>query len=640
MRLLALLLVASLVVPVAAQNASSSQTSGPLPTLRTGVRLVVVDVVVTDKNKQPVHGLKATDFQLYENNVSQTFRSFEERVATTDAAASRIEPLPKMPAGVYTNYAPGPTNGPLNILLLDRLNTALADQMQMQKQIVDFLNTMKPGQRIAVFGLTDHLQYLQSFTTDPELLKAVIAGKGKAKISDLLQEAVSPDNRTPTVSESADLLGQLVPDVADTNTALVQQVQDMITQLDQFQRVNTSFQDQMRAKYTLDAMNLLARYLSAFPGRKNLIWFSGSFPVNILPDLKSAEDISTGAGVQDIGLNNPFAAVESTEKEFRQTSALLSRSQVAVYPVAVKGLTDASMFYAESASMTASDLRYGNGAQNNLNDFGDSNFSNNSTMFMLADDTGGKAMINTNDLTGAVKDALENGANYYTIAYSPTNPNMDGEFRRILVKLREQGYTVSYRRGYFAEDTDRREPLQDSKAPPTNGMQLALTHGGPNPMQLIFSAKVQPVSAVTEMTLAADNKAGRKGVKGPYRRYRISYAIDPRELRSTMGPDGVRHNSLEFVVYVYDPVGNLVNSVANAVTSSMTPQAYMQALKIGVPFHQEVSVPDGGEYYLRIAMHDVKPDLVGAVEVPVDSVRRLAPIEAGNGQAPPLKAKR
>ena len=58
----------------------------------------------------------------------------------------------------------------------------------------------------------------------------------------------------------------------------------ILANLQQFEAEQQSFQLQLRARYTLDALNQLARYMSALPGRKNLIWFSGSFPVNILPD--------------------------------------------------------------------------------------------------------------------------------------------------------------------------------------------------------------------------------------------------------------------------------------------------------------------------------------------------------------------
>ena len=70
-------------------------------------------------------------------------------------------------------------------------------------------------------------------------------------------------------------------------------------------------------------MNALAHYLSGFPGRKNLIWFSGSFPFSVLPN----------ADIPD-----PFAVMGDLSEEFRDTTSLLTRSQVAVYPVDARGL--------------------------------------------------------------------------------------------------------------------------------------------------------------------------------------------------------------------------------------------------------------------------------------------------------------
>ncbi len=93
--------------------------------------------------------------------------------------------------------------------------------------------------------------------------------------------------------------------------------------LKEFEANQQSVQLQARARYTLHALNLLARYLSNLPGRKNLIWFSGSFPISVLPDPR---------------LGNPFVAMGDVEDEFRQTVDLLARSQVAVYPIDAQGL--------------------------------------------------------------------------------------------------------------------------------------------------------------------------------------------------------------------------------------------------------------------------------------------------------------
>ena len=126
-RLVALLIAFTLVVPAPSQTPANQQTppsnSAPITTLRTGTKLVVVDVVVTDKKQQPVHDLKAPDFTLLENNTPQTFRAFEEHTASADSDAVRPAALRPQPPGIFTNYTPFATNGPLNILLIDRLNT-------------------------------------------------------------------------------------------------------------------------------------------------------------------------------------------------------------------------------------------------------------------------------------------------------------------------------------------------------------------------------------------------------------------------------------------------------------------------------------------------------------------------------------
>src|SRR5258708_2172425 len=159
--------------PAAAQQPSQSGVA----TLRAGIQLVVVDVVVTDKNQKPVHGLKASDFTLTEENVPQVVKHFEEHTALTPADATRFPSMPKFPPGVFTNYTPGPVNGAVNLLLLDALNTPLKDQAYVRQQLLAYLNATPPGTRIAIFGLTNQLTILQRFTSDPEVLKTVASRK-------------------------------------------------------------------------------------------------------------------------------------------------------------------------------------------------------------------------------------------------------------------------------------------------------------------------------------------------------------------------------------------------------------------------------------------------------------------------------
>jgi VWFA-related protein len=141
----------------------------PAPTIRVTTRMVLVDVVVTDKQGKPVPGLRAEDFIVEEKGKSQKIASF----TTSPEAGSNPEPLPP---GIYTNRAqyraPG---GPITVLLLDALNTAFKDQAYARQQMLKFVQQQyRPGQRMAVFTLTGQLRVLQDFTSDPQILYSAL----------------------------------------------------------------------------------------------------------------------------------------------------------------------------------------------------------------------------------------------------------------------------------------------------------------------------------------------------------------------------------------------------------------------------------------------------------------------------------
>src|SRR5258705_1115934 len=177
--------------PQPSQPATTQQPSQPaVATLRAGTQLVVVDVVVTDKHQKPVHGLKASDFTITEENLPQIVKHFEDHTALTPADATKFPSMPKFPAGVFTNYTPQPVNGAVNLLLLDALNTPLKDQAYVRQQLLAYLNATPPGTRIAIFGLTNQLTILQGFTSDPELLKAVTSkNSGRTLLSSRIRLA-------------------------------------------------------------------------------------------------------------------------------------------------------------------------------------------------------------------------------------------------------------------------------------------------------------------------------------------------------------------------------------------------------------------------------------------------------------------
>jgi hypothetical protein len=349
------------------------------------------------------------------------------------------------------------------------------------------------------------------------------------------------------------------------------------------------------------------------PGRKNLIWFSGSFPINILPD----PDIP-----------GPFAVVASAADEFRETVDLLSRGQVAVYPIDARGMMTQPMLNASQSGSTMN--RTPNGFAKANTKWFEKTAGEQSTMQQMAEATGGKPFYNTNDLNEAVSKAIEAGLNYYTIAYTPTNRDWNGNFRKIQVKVDRPGVTLAYRRGYFADDPSKpahRNPQPNAISDSTqySAIRASMLHGAPDPTELIFVAAVRPSTADTETTPAPGNQPDKK-LAGPFRRYTVTFVANPKVVNCAATADGIHHCALAFLTFVYDGDGTLDNMQSNTISITIPADKFADAMKQNFVYRQQVSVPVKGEYYLRIGMRDGNTDNVGALEVPVAAVAKLPPV--------------
>lgn len=597
-----------------------AQAPKPAVTLHASTQLVVVDVVVTDKNRKPIHGLKQADFALTEDNAPQALNHFEEHSAMTAADATKFQEMPKLSPGFFTNYTPEPVNGAVNILLLDTLNTPLKDQMFVRQQLLAYLNSAAPGSRIAIFGLTSRLIILQGFTTDPAVLKAAMAKK-TGKSSPLLQDAVGGGGIQNSVSD----------DMEDEGLPA-----DIVANVRQFEAETQSFQTQLRVNYTLEAMSQLARYLSSIPGRKNLIWFSGSFPVSIFPDEN---------------LKDPFAVVANADEEFRNTVNLLARSQVAVYPIDARGLYGSPVF---DAATTRNYGRNPSRLQQDMNKFSSDTASEHAAMSEMAEGTGGHAFYNTNGLAQAVATAIDDGSNFYTLTYTPENPNRKGEFRKIKVQLARQGVNLAYRHGYYADDPAKGPPVLKGQPKQANvtdaavtgaaitaqqNMRGAMMRGSPTPTEILMKVGVFPMGAAarSEDKPAEGNVLSEKA-HGPFRRYSVTYAINPGDMTFLRKPDGKIHADFELVVFVFDADGVLVNREVTELHIAATLEEVRKNVAHGIQYGQQISAPAKGEYFLRIAVHDVNRDHYGVVEVATSDVKGLPPVAAPAPTATPAAA--
>jgi len=163
--------------------------------LKVKTRVVVIDVVVTDKQGRPVKNLEASDFALAENGQAQRIEHFEAHTSLSVEDAAKLPPMPALGPGIFTNYSPTPANGALNVLLLDELNThdkftnKRMDQSVVRQQMLKYLAIPHLGMRMEIFKLNSDLRLLQGFTADPEVLRAALLNqKNQAQTSRMIDD--------------------------------------------------------------------------------------------------------------------------------------------------------------------------------------------------------------------------------------------------------------------------------------------------------------------------------------------------------------------------------------------------------------------------------------------------------------------
>lgn len=612
----------------AEQNEAPARTRQPLATFHTQSNMVIVDVVVRSKG-QPVHGLKASDFRVFEDGRPQTVSVFEEHRATD---ALRVSQLPAdLPPHTYSNAPRYAVTSAANVLLLDALNTPYGDQVYVRRKMLQYLRTIPPGTRIAVFTLSSKLRMIEGFTTDSSVIeKALTEGRGHPE-------------RSPMIDPQYDAVMNDMTDIAGGSgaTALAQ------VNMAQFTQDMEKFQLNLRAQLTMDALAGMARFLSTIPGRKNLIWFTGSMSMSLPMGSNSATLLP----------QQSFESMKMEDADFtgqvREVLQLMNLARVAVYPVDARGLIGvpsdmANTVYQNPGMMNSAIMNQGAGAsqgsaynpmsgpsgtgmldstmlsqkveQHDRSALADL-MNDHIHMDQIATETGGLAIYNNNALGQSVEADIANGSNYYTLAYAPTNPVYDGAYRRIRVLAGEGNeYQLEYRQGYFAADQATTNQLIPGRISP---MVTAMQHGVLPLSQVPFEVRVLPASdPAVQGEPKTPGPAGKMAasLKAPVTRYMADYTIDPRQLQYTVLPDGRWHEELELTQVAFDSDGIRENFTDTGLAINTPPVTSDAAMK-PIHLHQEIDMP-AGDNYLRVGIRDLRTGNIGTLEVPVHVTKK------------------
>jgi VWFA-related protein len=586
------------------------QDEEPVAVIRSFTRRVVVDVVVTDAEGKPVEGLSQQDFTVFEDRKPQSVRAFE--VHTPEQDRSLLPPAPsQLPGNTFINLEQTPASGPPVVILIDYLNTPLEDQAYAHEQIVQFLKNRPDSTEAAIFTLTDNLSLLQGFTTDTERLLAAMRSKAAGL--------------------------------------------RMAAQSDELQRAQT----------TLAAFEEMGKFLAALKGRKNLLWFSGSFDMLVLPNAHDAESGNLIAGYEQVStLHTPGAAMPNDNKnssfslsgasgtsdsgfrsgtgdqivlreEMRKVAMALAVSQTAVYPIDVRGLTVDPAFTAGAGSPSLPTNPRGQAGTPGMptqpggppasvkshNDWMQSLDAAHATMQEIAEATGGHAFMNSNGLAAAAGRAVRDGSSYYTLVYAPSNLNFDGGLRSIHVTVNKPGCKLAYRSAYYAVDAAAVTP----DAIQNDSLAAAMVHGAPDAQGLVFKAEINPdgepamAAPDSPLALKAALTAGKNAKKprhlsGMVQTYRIHLAILAKQLQLTESPDGRHHAALRIGVCAYAADGQMLGGMKQNLVASMPPAVYAQTIEEGMFHNLRVELPVEAAT-LRLAILDPGSRHSGSLEV-------------------------
>lgn len=597
----------------AATPAQGSARADAQPTaiLKVSSRAVLVDVVVTDRKGVPIRGLHQDDFKVLEDGKSQDLRSFQEfeESSTDKPAANPAEAVaPKPSPNVFSNKTHGPESGAIVLVLFDMLNTPTQEQAYARDQLIKFLSSKPKDLQFALCTMSSgssHLQLVQGFTSDENVLLA--AAKSKKNVP---RDARWDVARTGT-KQNVDMVQILAQEGQSSG------FQNLVRTLQHSEVQQQVMDTNERVGITLDSMTSLARYLSGISGRKNIVWLSGSFPVAIAA--------ATNSGNYQV--DNP-----NYNYRIRQVTNLLAESQIAVYPVDIRGMLTGALDAGTATVVPhapSMNPKVGGGpgsrilaptpsVPQNFQAF-EQEGAERDTLLQFALATGGTAFLSTNGIREAIATASEQGSNYYTLSYSPANKAYDGKFRKITVQLAQKGYTLHYRRGYYADDVY--SAARDAELA-RRARFVALQHASPISHQFAFSVRIAPLGGKKKIDrgkLGAVSVPSRKKATPPAQleaeHYLIDYSMDGTE-PSFQFKDSNYTNTLLLMVASFDRDGNMLSVLSSLGTRQLQQSEYEKTIAKEFGVQQEVDIPADAAS-IRIGIQDQMSNHLGTVDIPL-----------------------
>ena len=517
-------------------------------TFKTETKLVIVNVSVKGKDGKPLTSLKKEDIEIYEDGVKQNLAVFELETLSNDVlapvAAAPSAPVtleervhaPTAPVGqavtTASNTAPvRHQDKRLVALFFDFSNMPQADQLRAKDAAVDFIT-----KQMTASDLVSIMAYGNRF----DVLEDFTADRDR--LLSRLQKMATGEGAgladTVTSGDSTDDSGTFSADDTEFNV------------------FNTDRK--------LTALEDATRKLAAYPEKKALIYFA--------------------SGLTLTGLEN--------QSQLRATVNSAVRANVSFYPVDARGLTaESPVGDASTSSGSGKGIFTGatqSSRRNNVT-------SSQDTLYTLASDTGGKALVDSNDLAMGIRQAQEDISSYYILGYYSTNAAEDGKYRKISVKLLgrelQAGVKVDYRNGYYAGKVFAKFTAGDKE----RQLEEALTLGDP----------------VSELPLALEVDYFRVAQN----RYLVPISLKiPGSVLALAKKGGKASTDFDFIGQVREnPSGKLVGGVRDNIPVKLSDADASQLEHRHLQYDAGLTLPPG-KYNLRFLARENQTGKMGTFE--------------------------
>jgi VWFA-related protein len=538
-----LLAVAAVTAPASAQLAGQNKPAdaSETPTIYVTRSLVVEAVVVKDKKGNPIDGLTAKDFTVTEDGVPQTI-SFCEHQSLPETAA---------PLAVTPNTSAEDIKI-FNRLARTQITTETPGQVRYKdKRLLALyfdMSAMPPPDQIRALSAAEKFVRTQMTTAD---LLAIMRYNGEGV--EVLQDFTDDRNRLLSILETM-VVGEGQGDANSSGDSATSDTGAAFGQDDSEFNVFTTDRQ-------LSALQTAAESLSHLNEKKELIYFASGLTLNGLDNqaqLHATIDAAIRAGVS-------FWSIDA-------------RGLVAQGPLgdATRGSPGGSSMYNGSAALAMTTRLQ----------------QSQDTLYAIAGDTGGKAFLDSNDLSLGIVQAQHAESNYYILGYYTTNSALNGKFRKIKVSVApELAASLDYRQGYYAGKEFDKFTTADKE----RQLEDALALGDP----------------MTELTIAMEInyfQLNRAEYFVP-----VMMKIPGREL-ALAKKKGADHTSIDFIGEIKDDYGGTTQTnIRDHVEKKLTDATAEQWAKVPIEYSTGYTLLPG-KFTIKVLARDDETGRIGTFQ--------------------------